>query len=64
MSVRESIAIGLDADVLRELDALARVAGGSRHDVVRVALKVGLALLRREREGATDQLTLPPTGGR
>ena len=56
MSVRESIAIGLDADLVRELDACAKARGVTRHEAARICLRLGIELAQRRLE--PGQLTL------
>jgi hypothetical protein len=43
---REMIAIAVDEALLRELDAIARSMGVSRHDACRVCLKLGVEHVR------------------
>lgn len=43
----KTVAITLDAGLLREVDRVAAILGGSRSDVVREALKLSLERLRR-----------------
>ncbi len=44
---RESIWIGLDAALVRGLDALAKAKGITRHDAARLALRRGLEIAAR-----------------
>jgi len=43
---RESIWLALDADLVRDLEALARIRGVTKHDVASLALKPGIEAMR------------------
>lgn len=47
MTVRESLWIGIDDELLRELDAIAAAKGITRHEAARVAIRLGVELVRR-----------------
>jgi predicted transcriptional regulator len=46
---RESILIPVDVDLLRQLDALALASGSTRHDLARVAIGLGIEIMRQPR---------------
>ncbi len=47
MSTRETLALPVDADLVRELDAIAKALGVSRHEAARVALSLGVEAMRQ-----------------
>ena len=47
----ESLWLHLDPDLLRDLDALARTKGITRHEAARVAMRLGVEMVRRRAEG-------------
>jgi hypothetical protein len=46
---RESLWISIDADLLREIDALAKAKNVPRHDAARVLLRLGVEILQQRR---------------
>jgi predicted transcriptional regulator len=48
-TVRESLWIALDGDLVRALDDLAKAKGITRHEAARVALRLGLELVRQQK---------------
>jgi predicted transcriptional regulator len=55
--IRESIWVALDEDLVRALDELAKRRGVTRHEIARIALRLGADEIRRAR-AATEQLSL------
>ncbi len=51
MSIRESLSIPLDDDLVRFLDAMAKAKGVSRHEAARIVLRLGVELLPRQQRG-------------
>jgi metal-responsive CopG/Arc/MetJ family transcriptional regulator len=48
---RESLWIALDEELVRELDALAKAKGITRHEAARIVLRLGVELLQRQQRG-------------
>jgi len=48
----ESLWLRLDADLLRQIDALAAAKGITRHEAARVALRLGIEITRKPQRGA------------
>jgi hypothetical protein len=61
-TMRETIALPVDAVLLRELDAIARAKNVSRHEAARIVLRLGIDLLRQQRGRGDRQLELPGAG--
>jgi metal-responsive CopG/Arc/MetJ family transcriptional regulator len=49
VSVRETIGLQIDEELLRQIDALAAAKGITRHEAARVALRLGIEITRTKR---------------
>ncbi len=62
MTDRETLAVIVEGDLLREITALAKARGLSKHEIARVCLGLGLEAMAAARSVGGEQLSLVRRG--